>query len=186
MTEQAGANAMIFGTVTLSGEIRSYPALKQLDKTYDKTIGLLNLINQPFRLCYEFTQQGNIHYHFSINTTNVNDDIIILIDLFKGVKKKIGDKFVVLFGFCKIEQAKHPQQVEEYLSKDLSRTESLIKRMTTKKDFFDIFPVFYNSELSRRSKNMKPISVKKLTAMKIEQLDDLIVPLDNGEFDEII
>lgn len=174
----------LFGTVTLSDYIRSLPALKQLDKTYDKVIGCLVLQNQPFTFCYEFTKTGNIHYHFHIESSNVDDDIIVLLDLFKSSRKKINDKYHGLFGFCKIEKSLHISDVDNYLSKELNRTESLVKRLTTRKDIFDKFPVFFNSVLSRRVKCMKPITIQQMAEYRTEALDEIIPvqePVDEFE-----
>lgn len=170
----------VFGTVTLDNWFHSMTIVKQLHYTHEHVIHMLNCMNSKWELCYELTKKGVIHYHFKIESNNVDSDIIVLIDSFKTCRRLIDKKYHNLFGFTKIELVRDTnedrQRVSDYLMKDINKTRQCIQRVTKRVDFFDKYPVWMNNEMKRTAK-----AKKDKINYTISLIDDI-----NKEFDEII
>lgn len=160
----------IFGTVTLSPAMLSVPMLKQLMRTFEYVHNLMTITESEWHFCYEITKQGNIHYHFLYWCVDPGIDIPVMIDSFKTMRKKCDDKYINLFGFSKIEVSIHPEKVIEYLLKDIFKTKAIINRLTSKKDFFDSYPI-YNNFLDKRVVKLKSSRIKAIKALNTSMLD---------------
>lgn len=112
-------------TVTLSPQLQQCTAKQQLKQSYKH-------VKSMFRSgmgCFEFTKQGNIHYH--IKTQDSIDIVYDSVNSLKTIQFKSNGKNNRVFGFTKIDATGQESQRGnyEYLQKDIEQTYSIMRRM---------------------------------------------------------
>lgn len=146
-----------FFTVTLNPVLYSHNARGQLKASIKQLEKLLTSLCKSYKFVAELTKLSNIHYH---GILEFNDDIkdegqFLFIDILKTLRTP---KFTIIFGRSEIETIKCITDCENYIMKDVDKTERIINYKKTLK-----FDIIYHNQIKK-----KKIPIKLKTLIRLD------------------
>lgn len=166
MEENPARISSAFFTVTLSKELLAKPVKSQLILSYCVLWRICANIFKSFTLTYEFTKSCNIHYHGKADVPTGDE---YLFSVFQDLLKSR------IFGFNKIDTINRDNGVDSYMVKDISKTESILKRL---KVDISRFPI-----ISTKESRIEGRRRKKLVVIPTHQLDILEPIIEDEDFE---
>jgi hypothetical protein len=142
-----------FITITLSPDLLKLPIKSQLKHSYRS-------IQSCFKnssAVIEFTKQFNVHYH--IITDIGYDDMALALDCIKSDYFKYNGLKKLVFGFTKTENILYPEKCNDYIIKDLEKTEGILRKLK-------LFDKYYNPIPTNNETSMKDININIMNLFK--------------------
>lgn len=167
MEENPARISSAFFTVTLSKELLAKPVKSQLVLSYVTLWRICAMLFKSFTMSYEFTKSCNIHYHGKANVPNGDE---YLFSVFQDLLKSR------VFGFNKIDTINRDNGVDNYMVKDISKTEAILKRL---KVDISRFPIISTKE----SDIVPSVRRRKITIIPTHKLDIMETIIEDDDWD---
>jgi len=148
-----------FFTVTLHPDLLKRPIKTQLIKSYGPLYRVLKQLFILFEMVFEFTTKSNVHYHGTVTTPKDDEHLIYcFLDLIKGFP----------YGFNKVDPVKTDNGIDQYIIKDINKTEKICKRRRIN---LNKYPVIVNHESIINNIPFRIVPLEVIETHKLDILD---------------